>query len=194
MNIEVPERRCHVCGETKPINEFNSQGKCCLLCHKERNRQWRESHREEYRKSQRKHAVKRNKTDKYKSRHKEYARNWYHKNKDTVIRAKQNRLDQREWEFAEWLVLYFKEHPCVDCGESNPLKLSFDHVRGVKSFNISGSTHRRSLKRIKEEIEKCDVRCLNCHAARTAEVGKFMVWRVLNNEPRIRHETMGLVD
>lgn len=65
---------------------------------------------------------------------------------------------------------YYKEHPCIDCGETDPIVLEFDHRDDVdKSNNIStlvGSGF--GWKRIVEEIEKCDVRCANCHRRRTA--------------------------
>lgn len=56
---------------------------------------------------------------------------------------------------------------CVDCGLWGPDELlSFDHVRGEKIISI-GSQWDVSLERVKEEISKCDVVCLNCHAIRT---------------------------
>ena len=55
-------------------------------------------------------------------------------------------------------------NPCVDCGEANPLALTFDHVRGTKVDKISSCINRRfSIKRLQEEIDKCEVRCANCH-------------------------------
>lgn len=65
---------------------------------------------------------------------------------------------------------YYREHPCVDCGETDPLVLQFDHVRGEKIEIISRLAHHtRSLKVIEAEIAKCEVVCANCHARRTAE-------------------------
>lgn len=65
---------------------------------------------------------------------------------------------------------HLKAHPCVDCGERDPVVLEFDHVRGEKVDNISRMLcSTRSLKVIQEEIAKCDVRCANCHRRRTAE-------------------------
>lgn len=59
-------------------------------------------------------------------------------------------------------------HPCVDCGESDPVVLEFDHVDG-KVIEISRLARHASLDRLAEEIARCEVRCANCHARRTAE-------------------------
>jgi carbamoylphosphate synthase large subunit len=59
---------------------------------------------------------------------------------------------------------YLSTHPCVDCGNTNPIVLDFDHVRGVKRKDISAmKVQAFSLKTLQEEIDKCDVRCSNCH-------------------------------
>lgn len=59
---------------------------------------------------------------------------------------------------------YLQGHPCVDCGEADIMVLEFDHVRGKKHFTISDfSRVTYSLTKVKTEIEKCDVRCANCH-------------------------------
>lgn len=59
---------------------------------------------------------------------------------------------------------YLSTHPCVDCGEKDVIVLEFDHVRGEKSSDISRAVNAGwSLERIKQEIEKCEVRCANCH-------------------------------
>lgn len=59
---------------------------------------------------------------------------------------------------------YLKTHPCVDCGEDDPIVLDFDHVRGEKLSEISTLAKKGwSLDKIVDEITKCDVRCANCH-------------------------------
>jgi hypothetical protein len=62
---------------------------------------------------------------------------------------------------------YLLQHPCVDCGEADPVVLDFDHVRGVKRKEVSKLV-TASTKTLLEEIAKCDVRCANCHRRRTA--------------------------
>jgi hypothetical protein len=64
------------------------------------------------------------------------------------------------------LIEYFAEHPCVDCGEADPLVLEFDHLRD-KSFEIAAGIIDHSWARILAEIEKCEVVCANCHRRRT---------------------------
>jgi hypothetical protein len=62
------------------------------------------------------------------------------------------------------------ERGCIDCGyNEHPAALHFDHRPGtVKLGDVARMTNgRRDL--LWAEIEKCDVRCANCHAVKTAE-------------------------
>jgi hypothetical protein len=62
---------------------------------------------------------------------------------------------------------YLEEHPCVDCGYSNPMALEFDHVRGKKLFGIGDAIGAAyPLVTIVNEIAKCEIRCANCHRVR----------------------------
>jgi hypothetical protein len=70
------------------------------------------------------------------------------------------------------LLAFFREHPCSDCGESDPLVLEFDHLAD-KSFGIAQGLRDRSWQAILDEIAKCDVVCANCHRRRTARRGGF---------------------
>ena len=64
---------------------------------------------------------------------------------------------------------YLDVHPCVDCGERDPLVLDFDH-RSDKIAEVSVLVGRGAdWTTIAEEIAKCEVRCANCHRRRTAE-------------------------
>jgi hypothetical protein len=64
---------------------------------------------------------------------------------------------------------YLKTHPCVDCGETDPIVLEFDHVRGKKVLDVGKMMNNSySLKNLQEEIAKCDVRCANCHRRKTS--------------------------
>lgn len=64
---------------------------------------------------------------------------------------------------------YLVAHPCVDCGEADPVVLEFDHrVPSEKAFSIGDALFRRAWAQVEAEIVKCDVRCANCHRRRTA--------------------------
>ena len=66
---------------------------------------------------------------------------------------------------------YLTQHPCVDCGEADPVVLEFDHVRGVKRNHVGRMlTLGCSWGSIEKEIRKCEVRCANCHRRRTFKI------------------------
>jgi hypothetical protein len=63
---------------------------------------------------------------------------------------------------------YLGRNPCVDCGEPDVIVLEFDHVRGEKTANVGRLIQDAySLRKLKDEIEKCEVVCANCHRRRT---------------------------
>jgi hypothetical protein len=70
----------------------------------------------------------------------------------------------------EILRRHLASHPCIDCGESDLVVLDFDHVRGSKVREVSEMARRGvCVKKLKHEIEKCDIRCANCHRRVTAK-------------------------
>lgn len=84
-----------------------------------------------------------------------------------VIRARNIKL--REINRIEYFKV-LKNSKCIDCNNSNPLVLDFDHKDGVDKLGAIGEMVHAgySWKIIEEEIAKCDVRCANCHRIRTA--------------------------
>lgn len=62
---------------------------------------------------------------------------------------------------------YLATHPCVDCGEKDVRVLEFDHL-GNKLREVSAMLHNFTLEKVKTEIAKCQVLCVNCHRRKTA--------------------------
>ena len=94
---------------------------------------------------------------------------WYEQNKDD--RRETNRKNQRKVvsDNRQFVFEYLSSHACVDCGNSNPLVLEFDHVRGQKRKAVS-MMMSYSRKTLEAEMAKCEIRCANCHRIRTAKV------------------------
>lgn len=94
----------------------------------------------------------------------------YSKNVEKYVEKSRTRRKRVVGEINEKLYEYLLKHPCVDCGENDPVVLEFDHVRGEKSYNISSLSWKLcSWKSILEEISKCEIRCANCHRRKTAK-------------------------
>src|SRR5258708_3042385 len=87
----------------------------------------------------------------------------YNKNKHKYLEKAKNRNQKILLLIQNYVWEYLSKHPCVDCGEKDIIVLEFDHVRD-KLYNLSDIIKdRSSLGKVKTEIEKCIVRCANCH-------------------------------
>lgn len=147
-------KRCDICGRIRPVNEFAWQ------------------------------TTKRRRDNRCISCRKAYQREHYLKNRKRYIANAGERRRGWQTERLIWLLEYFKEHPCVDCGETDPVILEFDHLSD-KSFNIGTQLGHRKWPDILDEIRKCEVVCANCHVRRTARrVGSIR--HLLASQPRQR--------
>lgn len=93
------------------------------------------------------------------------------------LKELQARHRARNW---ERLVEHLERHPCVDCGEPDPVVLEFDHLpEHVKRFEIGRAVvaSTRSWALILSEIDRCEVVCANCHRRRSARRGGFRKFR-----------------
>lgn len=85
-----------------------------------------------------------------------------------IEKAKKRNVEVRNV-LREFVYQYLLSHPCVDCSQSDPLTLQFDHIEDNKVNSISEMVSRGfSLETIKGEIQKCVVRCASCHQRKTA--------------------------
>jgi hypothetical protein len=67
----------------------------------------------------------------------------------------------------EWLYSYLSASTCADCGLADPLVLEFDHV-GLKRRNVTTMAwDGYGQDAIQIEMNKCEIRCANCHRRKT---------------------------
>ncbi len=97
-----------------------------------------------------------------------YGKEHYVANRQRYIDQARIQKQKLMLERTTYLIKFFKTHACVDCGETDPVVLEFDHLRD-KSFAIGPELSRRSWQSILDEMEKCEVVCANCHRRRTAQ-------------------------
>lgn len=139
-------RHCSRCGTVKPVDEFPMKNKARGL-----RRVWCRDCC---------HA---------------YGREHYRKNKPAYL-AKADRRRAVERPRVRTLIdAYLREHPCLDCGCTEITVLEFDHRDPTeKELPVGELARWAEWPRVLREIEKCDVRCANCHRRRTAQQ---MHWR-----------------
>lgn len=110
-----------------------------------------------------------------------YQRSYYRRRvaRDPEYKARQQRLrrarrDRLKRDNREQLWAFLQTHPCVDCGETDPVVLEFDHADpGEKSFAVGDGIFWKPWEEVVLELSKCDVRCANCHRRRTAKQRGF---------------------
>lgn len=132
-------KRCTICKQERPVTEFNKR---------KRSADGLQPHCR---------ACNRERSQAY------YAANNEHHKEVVTLRKTKTILEnkQRIWDF-------LASHPCVDCGEDDPVVLEFDHLRD-KDRAISSAVHNGwGWERLVREMKKCEVRCANCHRRKTA--------------------------
>ena len=90
---------------------------------------------------------------------------WRYKN-DPVIKDRNTYTEQKARGYSnKWKALEYKGGKCQTCGENRPATLCFHHRDpSEKSFNLDGRTFaNRKWEFVKEEVDKCDLLCHNCH-------------------------------
>jgi deoxycytidylate deaminase len=190
---------CRTCGETKPITEFDTRadtGKRKTQCkdcrrkyqnerngrlHQRQPKPARVAGTSELLVCTRCHELKPADAFPRRRRGEDLLQHWcrdcfaeinalyYAENRDREI-ARIQRNKERARKAARDLVdAYLATHPCVDCGESDPVVLEFDHVREKRmdiSLMVAGGY---PCHLIEAEIAKCEVRCGNDHRRKTEE-------------------------
>jgi hypothetical protein len=90
-----------------------------------------------------------------------YSKTYYEKNKSEVI----TKINGRKKVNRAWFRAYKSDLLCKNCGENHPSALDFHHKNPKKTDKkvneLVSDGHTRH--RIKEEIDKCEVLCSNCH-------------------------------
>ena len=106
-----------------------------------------------------------------------YGREHYRKNLSAnLARARKRRVRDRA--ACQLLAYdYLLAHPCVDCGEDDPVVLDFDHIDpATKSREVAWFIRRQDLVGLRAEIAKCAVRCANDHRRKTARDLGYARW------------------
>lgn len=98
---------------------------------------------------------------------KEQVEKWYIKNKEGHLKNVQARKRRFRQEVRQYVWEYLLNHPCIECGEKDPVVLEFHHRYGkdkAVSVMVAGGY---PIEKIQAEIDKCDVLCANCHRRKT---------------------------
>ena len=107
--------------------------------------------------------------------HDYHNKEWYpSRRKHHIKMVKRNKFKRRHYNFKKVIEEYFIKG-CTDCGEKDVKVLEFDHVRGVKKRvghkGLEGVSylirHGYKWDTVQTEIEKCEIRCRNCHKKKT---------------------------
>ena len=103
------------------------------------------------------------------------SRKYYKENTAEHKKAVYKRTAEQRQRNQEFIFEYLLKHPCVDCGEDDPIVMEFDHLPEYdKKYEVSGMIIKGyAIESIKKEIDKCDVVCANCHKRRTSKRGNW---------------------
>jgi hypothetical protein len=90
-----------------------------------------------------------------------YERNWY-----KTIGKEKRKIANNRWKYKQRdeFQEFKKKLKCNRCPENHVACLEFHHLDPtLKDIEVGRAALRWSLKRLKEEIIKCEILCSNCH-------------------------------
>ncbi len=99
----------------------------------------------------------------------EYTKSHYRNNKDVYKKRASEFTKKTRIVNSCKMVDYLRKHPCVDCGEPDVIVLQFDHIKDKEHTIGKMVVNGYSWPKILDEINKCQVRCANCHTRKTAK-------------------------
>jgi hypothetical protein len=102
----------------------------------------------------------------------QFARQHYARAKATYLERNRRNNPVQRLAARRFVHQFLLAHPCVQCGETDPIVLEFNHLDPTaKAGNLCDLVHgRSSLARLRAEIARCEVLCANCHQRHTTLV------------------------
>jgi hypothetical protein len=90
---------------------------------------------------------------------------WRYKNDENIVNRNTYTEQKARGYSNKWKSLQYKGGKCQTCAEDRPAALCFHHRDpSKKELKLDGrSFANRKWKTIKEEVDKCDLLCHNCH-------------------------------
>jgi len=130
------------------VNAYGNKGCRCNLCREA----WRLYYHE------------RKRTPQLLEKKRERQRKRYFQSTDKEKAYWKTQRAERRRANAQWVRDYKASNPCAECGNVFPYQVMDFHHLGKKKYNVSQmAANGHSLKKIQEEIAKCDLLCANCH-------------------------------
>mgnify|MGYP003131805563 FL=1 len=85
---------------------------------------------------------------------------------------------------AMWKYNYLLGKSCEHCGESDMLKMQFDHKSEYEKHSNITNLLNGNLDKLKAEVKKCRVLCANCHQIKTLKENNsafYNIYKEMNN-------------
>ena len=98
-------------------------------------------------------------------------KNHYNSNREYYLGKANSRNSKIRLDVLTYIQNLLLGSRCIDCGESDVRVLEFDHTNKIPKFKAVSSMIRARypLEKVKEEINKCEIRCANCHRKKTSK-------------------------